>query len=96
LAFNSGLSLEIDIDSLPLPVCSLLNYNDIIDYALYGGDDYELLFSCNPQDEELVKKLSLKTNVEITKIGIFYKSNNHNLTFKGTKKKPKNVSYKHF
>ncbi|MGY9059260.1 MAG: thiamine-phosphate kinase [Candidatus Puniceispirillales bacterium] len=96
LASNSGLSLEIDIDSLPLPICSLLNYNDIIDCALYGGDDYELLFSCNPQDEELVKKLSLKTNVEITKIGIFRKSNNHKLTFKGTKKKPKNVSYKHF
>ena len=96
LAFNSGLSLEIDIESLPLPIYSLLKHNDIVDYALYGGDDYELLFSCNPKNEELVKKLSVKINVDITKIGIFYESKHEILTFKGKKKKPKNVSFKHF
>ena len=96
LAFNSGLSLEIDISSLPLPICSTLNHNDIIDCALYGGDDYELLFSSKPRDEELVKNLSLKTNIEITKIGLFHNSKNNKLTFKNTKKKPKNLSFKHF
>ena len=96
LAFNSGLSLEIDINLLPLAICPKLNHDDIIDYALYGGDDYELLFSCHPQREELIKNLSLRTNVNITKIGIFHKSNDHSITFKGTKKKPKNISFKHF
>ena len=96
LAFNSGLSLEIDINSLPLPICTMLKHKDIIDYALYGGDDYELLFSCDPQNEELVKELSLKTNINFTKIGFFYKSNNQKLTFKGLKKKPKKISFKHF
>ena len=96
LALNSGLSLEIDINSLPLPICSLLEHNDIIDYALYGGDDYELLFSCNPEDQDEVKNLSLKQEINITKIGIFYKSKSHELKFKGTKKKPKNISFKHF
>jgi len=96
LAFNSGLSLEIDINSLPLPICTMLKHKDIIDYALYGGDDYELLFSCDPQNEELVKELSLKTNINLTKIGFFYKSNNQKLTFKDLKKKPKKISFKHF
>ena len=79
-----------------MPICSQLKKKDIIDYALYGGDDYELLFSCNPKNEELVKKLSVKINVDITKIGIFYESKNEILTFKGKKKKPKNLSFKHF
>ena len=96
LAFNSGLSLEIDINALPLPICSSLMYDDIIDYALYGGDDYELLFSCIPQNEKLVNQVSLKTNINITKIGRFYKSKDRVITFKDTNKKPKNLSYKHF
>jgi len=44
----------------------------------------------------MVKKLSLKKNIDITKIGIFNKSNSQKITFKGTKKKPKNMSFKHF
>ena len=96
LAFNSGLSLEIDINSLPIPTCSLLKQKDIVDYALYGGDDYELLFSCDPIHEKLVNELSDKKNVNITKIGFFYKSNYNKISFKGIKQKPKNFSFKHF
>ena len=96
LAFNSNLSLEIDINSLPLPICPVLNKEDIIDYALYGGDDYELLFSCNPNNQEFIEQLSLKTSINITKIGTFYKSKKKELTFKGLKEKPKAMSFKHF
>ena len=96
LAFNSNLSLEIDVNSLPLPKCPKLKQEEIVDYALYGGDDYELLFSCNPSKEEIIKNLSLKESVAITKIGVFYKSQSNIVTFKGTNKKPQNFSFKHF
>ena len=90
LAFNSGLSLEININSLPLPICSMIRCKELLIMLLYGGDDYELLFSCDPKNEDLVKELSLKTNINLTKIGFFYKSDIQKLTkFKGTKKKPK-------
>ena len=96
LALNSDLSLEIDISSLPLPKYSSLNQKQIVHYALYGGDDYELLFSCNPSNEKLVHDISIKTNITITKIGFFYKNDDQELTFKGKKIKPKNISFRHF
>ena len=74
-----------------MPTCSLLPRKDIIDCALYGGDDYELLFSCNPLNEELINKLSFKKNIKITKIGLFYKNKTQELTFKGSKIKAKNI-----
>ncbi len=66
LALNSGLSLEIDINSLPLPICSMLEHNDIVDYALYGGDDYELCFTVSPKHNNQVQK---KMKVQCTRIG---------------------------
>jgi thiamine-monophosphate kinase len=72
LALNSNLCLEIDLNSLPISFCYPISQNILFDYALYGGDDYELLFSCNPDKIELVKHLSLETNVEFTKIGKFF------------------------
>ena len=96
LAFNSGLSLELDINSLPIPNAPNLTKKNIIDYALYGGDDYELLFSCDPINEELLKTISLKKNIKITKIGFFYESDEKKITFKNLDKKAKKVSFMHF
>lgn len=96
LAFNSDLSLELDINSLPIPIFSNLITKYIIDCALYGGDDYELLFSCDPINEELLKKISSKKNIKITKIGFFYESDDKKITFKNINKKPKKISFKHF
>ena len=96
LAFNSCLSLEIDLNSLPISYCYPLNQNTMINYALYGGDDYELLFSCNSDKTDLVKQLSIKTNIEFTKIGRFYKDNKPTLKFKNSKKLPKKLSFNHF
>ncbi len=96
LAVNSGLSVAIDINSLPISYHYPLKQKTILDYALYGGDDYELLFSCDPINEKSVEEISLKTNINITKIGLFYKRNEKILTFKNSKKKPKQWSFKHF
>ena len=96
LALNSHLSLEIDLNSLPISFCYPLTQDKMIDYALYGGDDYELLFSCDPDKAELIKQLSFKTNVEFTKIGKFYKEKIPTIKFKNSKKSPKKSSFNHF
>ena len=75
---------------------SILTKKKIIDYALYGGDDYELLFSCDPINEELLKTISFKKNIKITKIGFFYESDEKKITFKNLDKKAKKVSFMHF
>ena len=67
----------------------------ILDSALYGGDDYELLFSCDPSYENSLVKLSSKMNLKLTKIGIFKKFHKEFLKFKNYNFKPKN-SFLHF
>ena len=96
LAEKSNLSVEIDINKIPLPNLKLLSHEIILNSALYGGDDYELLFSCDPSYEEFLKKLSLKTKINLTKIGIFTNYKDRFLKFKNKKIKPKRNSFTHF
>ena len=95
LAKNSELTVELNLSKIPLPNINKIDKKLILDSALYGGDDYELLFSCNPFYENLLKKLSSKMNLKLTKIGIFKKFNKEFLKFKNNNSKPKN-SYLHF
>ena len=96
LATNSNLSLELNVSNLPLPICSSLKAEEILDAALYGGDDYELLFSCKNGHDTYLKEIAKKTNIEITKIGMFTEFKNVFLRFKGFNQIPKSISYSHF
>ena len=93
LAKNSNLSIELDLSKIPIPKFKTFKQN-ILD-ALYGGDDYELLFSCNPLKEKILQKLAIKQNITLTKIGVFKTLKNEFLTFKNNNTKPKK-SYLHF
>ena len=95
LAKNSELTVELNLSKIPLPSINKIDKKFILDSALYGGDDYELLFSCNPVYENSLVKLSSKMNLKLTKIGIFKKFNKEFLKFKNGDSKPKN-SYLHF
>ena len=95
LAKNSKLTVELNLCKIPLPNISKLDKKLILKSALYGGDDYELLFSCNPTHENSLVKLSSKMNLKLTKIGVFTKFNREFLKFKNSSSKPKN-SYLHF
>ena len=95
LAKNSELTVELNISKIPLPNINKIDKKLILDSALYGGDDYELLFSCDPRYENSLVKLSSKMNLKLTKIGIFKKFNKEFLKFKNNNSKPKN-SYLHF
>ncbi len=95
LAKNSNLSIELEICKVPVPIIKKLDKKIILNSALYGGDDYELLFSCNSSNEDHLKKMSSELNVNITKIGIFKKFYKEFLYFKNNFSKPKN-SFMHF
>ena len=95
LAKNSNLTIELNLHKIPLPNIKILDKELILNSALYGGDDYELLFSCSPFYENSLVKLSSKINLKLTKIGIFKKFNKEFLKFKNNNSIPKN-SYLHF
>ena len=95
LAKNSKLTLELNLCKIPLPNIKKLDKKLILDSALYGGDDYELLFSCNTSHESFLKKLSKKLNLKLTKIGVFKEFEKEFLKFKNNMSKPK-TSLLHF
>ena len=95
LAKNSNLTVELNLCKIPLPNIKQIKKELTLKSALYGGDDYELLFSCNTSHENLVEELSKKFNLKLTKIGIFKKFKNNFLEFKNNNFKPNN-SYLHF
>ena len=95
LAKNSNLSIELDLDKIPIPEIKKLDKKNILNSALYGGDDYELLFSCNPSQDNILKKISSDLNIKLTKIGFFKKYKDQYLNFKNSVLKPKN-SFLHF
>ena len=95
LAKSSKLTVELDLSKIPLPIIKQLDKSLILNSALYGGDDYELLFSCNISNENLVKKISKKMNLKLTKIGFFREFKKNYLEFKNNNSKPKS-SYLHF
>ena len=68
-----GLGAEITLEDLPLSEEYRLNYqivtNDIYNLAVSGGEDYELLFTSDPSNEDKIYELSQKKGIAITKIG---------------------------
>ena len=95
LAKNSNLTVELDLSKIPLPIIKQLDQDIILNSALYGGDDYELLFSCNSFNENLIKEISNNMNLKLTKIGFFKEFKKNYLEFKNNKSKLKS-SYLHF
>ena len=96
LAMNSGLCVELDLNKILLPNIPNISNNSLLNAALYGGDDYELLFSCNPNQEKYLKKISQTNNIKLTNIGVFKTYEDNFLKFINTSKSPKNKSYLHF
>lgn len=70
LSKQSQCSIMVDASLIPIsrPLKKIMN-KTFLGLALYGGDDYEILFSAPPGNEKLIKKISKETNTLITLIG---------------------------
>jgi thiamine-monophosphate kinase len=68
----SGVGARIELNHLPLSPdfrAHLTRRPDLIDLALCGGEDYELLFSANPQKRADLERLSQRMQLPLTRIG---------------------------
>jgi thiamine-monophosphate kinase len=73
LSRESGVGADVDLDRLPIArgfpsVCKRLGL-DPISLALYGGEDYELLFALR-RDAPPVTKLARALGTRLTEIGV--------------------------
>ncbi|WP_180053477.1 thiamine-phosphate kinase [Acinetobacter sp. YH12236] len=74
----SGIGAKLALENLPIsPALQALNDEQRWQYALAGGDDYELCFTINPQNYE--KLLQKHLDVSISIIGSIQQQ--HGLTF---------------
>ena len=71
VAARSEVGIEIALEQLPLSAALLENF-DLVrcrEFALAGGDDYELGFTAGIAQRQSVAAVALATQVEITRIG---------------------------
>ncbi len=64
---QSGVGARIDKQLLP--VNDWIRQHDCYDYALVGGDDYQILFSVAPQQRDQVMELARQSDIELSVIG---------------------------
>ena len=94
LARLSNLEFAIDIRNLPISDIDLLSYEQRLNAALTGGDDYELLFTSPPVHKEKINKIAKLHGLQITNIGYVKNGKNGQVT---SNNRPINVdAYKHF
>ena len=96
LAKNSNLTIILDIEKVPLPSFINLKKDLLLDAALYGGDDYELLFSCGPTHEKALKNISNEKSIDLTHIGFFQDFDEDYIILKNYNHSLKKKSYLHF
>lgn len=70
IAAASGVGIELYAQDIPLSE-DLRGYAGVkaLDYALYGGEDYELVFTISPQNYKRIAEQK-KIDIMITKIGL--------------------------
>ena len=94
LARLSNLEFAINIKKLPISDIDLLSYEERLNAALIGGDDYELLFTSPPVYKEKIKKIAKLHGLKLTNIGYVKNGKNGQVT---SNDKPINLeAYKHF
>ena len=94
LAQLSNLEFVINLENLPISKIDLLSYEEKLNSALIGGDDYELLFTAPPDHKEKIYKIAESNRLQITNIGHVKNGNNGKVT---SNNKPINLNaYKHF
>lgn len=70
IAEASSVSLVIEAEKLPFSdELQEYNRNNALKWALYGGEDYELLGTCPPSDWDMLKRSCKEKGIPITTIG---------------------------
>lgn len=63
-------SVGARLDRKKLPVFDWILQHDQYDYALSGGDDYQILFTIADKDNDELMYLAQRSNIDVTDIGV--------------------------
>jgi thiamine-monophosphate kinase len=98
LAAASGLKALVDIDRLPLSraLLSAADAQRARDFALGGGDDYELLVAVPPGRFDALVAQAAELNLTLTAIGELRRGNGVQWTLQGARHVPAARGYSHF
>ena len=98
LAQASGLAARVAVDALPLSTAmrSAVSLNQARDWALAGGDDYELLFAVPPSRFAELKGAADQLNLTLTPIGELRTGAGVTWSLNGKEFAPKVSGYDHF
>jgi thiamine-monophosphate kinase len=98
LAQASGLAARVAVDALPLSraMRNAVSLSQARDWALAGGDDYELLFAVRPSRFTELKAAADQLNLTLTPIGELHAGEGATWSLNGKEFKPSVTGYDHF
>ena len=96
----SKVGASININSIPISTNLMKIYKKKrvrIHKFIFDGDDYQIIFTSHKKYRNLLKKLSAKNKIKITRIGYITSRQKLNLSYnkKKFKLKKKNIGYIH-
>ncbi|MDY6960024.1 MAG: AIR synthase-related protein, partial [Halobacteriota archaeon] len=84
LSDASGVGFQIDEEKIPLAEGVKDTFEDPLDLSIYGGGDFELLFTIKREDEDSVKEeVPISVIGEVTSGGIALKGSGKEVEFRG-------------
>ena len=94
----SHLGATIDWQQIPLSpgMRAIKNIKRQYDFALGGGDDYELCFTAPADQRHEVQRLAQQLSIMVTEIGAIEETSGLRLLDKGVTSELANIGYQHF
>jgi len=98
LAAAAGLGAHVDVERLPLShaLAAVAGPQRARDFALGGGDDYELLLAVPPAHREALAARAAALNLTLTTIGELRRGNSVQWALGGRSYVPAALGYSHF
>ncbi len=95
LCEESGCGAELELRKIPISEQLFVSHKKAHDFALHGGEDYQLLFTVSPQ--KLKSVLELRERFVVTSIGRMIPGKRiYIIDKKGKRKLVKEMGYQHF
>lgn len=94
----SNVGVEIDVGKLPLSASMLetVSFDKALNYALAGGEDYELMFTVSEDNRSAMESALEDAKVKYTKVGQIQGGNKLKLVLNGEAYIPQISSFQHF